>query len=259
MPPFEAAVKRAKTWAVMTSYNRLNGTYVSERSDIVNGVLKREWGFDGLVMSDWSGTKSTAEAMNGGLDLEMPGPARYRGEKLLEAYRDGKVSAHALREASLRLLRLIDRVGAFDDPVIPPERADDRPEVRALIRRAGAEGVVLLKNNGVLPLAPEAGSTIAVIGPNAATAQIMGGGSAQINPHYRVTPLDALRDAVPAGVSVGLRTRRRQSAHRRALRRRGRSRIFRRQGFRRSRPSTVRRPARASSCSSATRRPAFRR
>ena len=203
MPPFEAAVKRAKIWAVMTSYNRLNGTYVSERTDIVNGVLKREWGFDGLVMSDWSGTKSTAEALNGGLDLEMPGPARYRGEKLLEAYRDGKVSAHALREASLRLLRLIDRVGAFDDPVIPPERADDRAEVRALIRRAGAEGVVSLKNNGVLPLHPETGSTIAIIGPNAATAQIMGGGSAQINPHYRVTPLDALRDAIPSGVKVG--------------------------------------------------------
>ena len=203
MPPFEAAVIRANTWAVMTSYNRLNGTYVSERSDIVNGVLKREWAFDGLVMSDWSGTKSTAEAMNGGLDLEMPGPARYRGDTLLEAYRDGKVSADALREASLRLLRLIERVGAFDDPVIPPERADDRPEVRTLIRRAGAEGAVLLKNNGVLPLHPEAESALAIIGPNAATAQIMGGGSAQINPHYRVTPLDALRDAVPPGVKVG--------------------------------------------------------
>src|SRR5271166_3652805 len=202
MPPFEAAVKRAKTWALMTSYNRLDGTYVSERAEIVNGVLKSEWGFDGVVMSDWSGTKSTAEAMNGGLDLEMPGPARYRGEKLLEAHRDGKVSAQALREASMRLLRLVDRVGAFDDPVIPPERADDRPEVRALIRRAGAEGAVLLKNNGVLPLQPEAGSTIAMIGPNAATAQIMGGGSAQINPHYRVAPLDALRDSVPADVSV---------------------------------------------------------
>jgi beta-glucosidase len=200
MPPFEAAVKRAKTWALMTSYNRLNGTYVSERADIVNGVLKREWGFDGLVMSDWSGTKATAEAMNGGLDLEMPGPARYRGEKLLEACRDGKVSARVVREAALRLLRLIDRVGAFADPAIPPERADDRPEVGALIRRAGAEGVVLLKNSGVLPLRPEAGSTIAVIGPNAATAQIMGGGSAQINPHYRVAPLDALRAALPADV-----------------------------------------------------------
>ena len=113
------------------------------------------------------------------------------------------MSAVALREAALRVLRLIERVGAFDDPVIPPERADDRPEVRALIRRAGAEGAVLLKNRGVLPLRPAAGSTIAVIGPNAATAQIMGGGSAQINPHYRVTPLDALRDALPSGVTVG--------------------------------------------------------
>ena len=93
MPPFEAAVKRAKTWAVMTSYNRLNGIYVSERAEIVNGVLKREWGFDGLVMSDWFGTKSTIEAMNGGLDLEMPGPPRYRGAKLLAAYREGRVSA----------------------------------------------------------------------------------------------------------------------------------------------------------------------
>ena len=202
MPPFEAAVKRAKTWAVMTSYNRLNGTYVSERADIVNGVLKREWGFDGLVMSDWFGTKSTAEAVNGGLDLEMPGPARYRGQKLLEAFQDGRVSASALREASLRLLRLIHRVGAFADPIIPPESVDDRPEVRALIRRAGAESIVLLKNNGVLPIAPRAGSTIAVIGPNAATAQIMGGGSAQINPHYRVAPLDALRADLGPDVSV---------------------------------------------------------
>jgi beta-glucosidase len=202
MPPFEAAVKRAKTWALMTSYNRVDGTYVSERSDLVSGVLKTEWGFDGVAMSDWYGTQSTAEAITGGLDLEMPGPARFRGAKLLEAYRQGKVRDAALREAALRVLRLIDRIGAFDDPEIAPERADDRPEVRALIRRAGAEGTVLLKNDGALPLAPKAGATIAVIGPNAKTAQIMGGGSAQINPHYRVAPYDALRAALPDGVSL---------------------------------------------------------
>ena len=102
MPPFEAAVKRAKTWALMTSYNRVDGTYVSERSDLVNGVLKSEWGFDGVAMSDWYGTQSTEEAFAGGLDLEMPGPARYRGAKLLEAYRQGKVAEAALREAALR-------------------------------------------------------------------------------------------------------------------------------------------------------------
>ena len=120
MPPFEAAVKRAKTWALMTSYNRIDGTYVSERSDLVNGVLKTEWGFDGAVMSDWYGTQSTVEAVAGGLDLEMPGPARHRGMKLLEACRQGKVADAALREAALRVLRLIDRVGAFDDPESRP-------------------------------------------------------------------------------------------------------------------------------------------
>ena len=78
MPPFEAAVKRAKAWALMTSYNRVDGTYVSERSDLVNGVLKSEWAFDGVAMSDWYGTQSTEEAIAGGLDLEMPGPPRFR-------------------------------------------------------------------------------------------------------------------------------------------------------------------------------------
>ncbi len=203
MPPFEAAVKRAKTWALMTSYNRVDGTYVSERADLVNGVLKTEWAFDGAAMSDWYGTQSTEEAIAGGLDLEMPGPPRFRGEKLMEAYRKGKVEDSALREAALRVLRLIERVGAFDDPEIAPERADDRLEVRALIRRAGAEGMVLLKNDGALPLALKPGSTLAIVGPNAKTAQIMGGGSAQINPHYRVAPYEALRAALPDGVSLG--------------------------------------------------------
>jgi beta-glucosidase len=202
MPPFEAAVKRGRTWALMTSYNRVDGTYVSERSDLVNGVLKTEWAFDGVAMSDWYGTQSTAEAVAGGLDLEMPGPARFRGEKLLECYRQGKVADAALREAALRVLRLIERVGAFEDQEIALEQAEDRPEVRALIRRAGAEGMVLLKNDGAPPLAPESGATVAVIGPNARTAQIMGGGSAQINPHYRVAPYEALRAAMPDSVSL---------------------------------------------------------
>ena len=124
------------------------------------------------------------------------------GQSCLQRIARAGSPLQAVREAALRVLRLIDRVGAFADPVIPPERADNRPEVSSLIRRAGAEGAVLLKNNGVLPLAPAAGSTIAVIGPNATTAQIMGGGSAQLNPHYRVAPLEALREAVAADVSV---------------------------------------------------------
>ena len=197
MPPFEAAVKRAGTWALMTSYNRLDGAYVSERADIVNGVLKREWGFEGLVMSDWYGTQATAEALNGGLDLEMPGPPRWRGEKLVDAYRLGLVSAEAICEAARRVLRLIERVGGFADPRIPEERAEDLPETRALIRRAGADGMVLLKNAGALPIAARADLRIAVVGPNAKVAQAMGGGSAQLNPHYLVSPWDGLKAALP--------------------------------------------------------------
>jgi beta-glucosidase len=197
MPPFEAAVKRARTWALMTSYNRLDGTYVSERADIVNGVLKREWGFDGMVCSDWFGTKATADALNGGLDLEMPGPPRWRGAKLVEAWRQGLVSAGAIREAARRILRLVERVGAFADPRTPDERAEDLPETRALIRRAGAASIVLLKNEGALPIVPRPGMRIAVVGPNAKVAQAMGGGSAQIAPHYLVSPWDGLRAALP--------------------------------------------------------------
>lgn len=188
--PFEAAVKEAKTWALMSSYNKLNGSYVSERPDMLIDLLKEEWGFDGVVMSDWFATHSTAPAQNGGLDLEMPGPSRFRGAALVAAVQAGEVPAERVRDSARRILRLIERVGGFDDPAIADEQAIDRPEHRALIRQAGAEGVVLLKNDGVLPLRPE--QTLAVIGPNAKVAQIMGGGSAQVNAHYRVTPFEGI-------------------------------------------------------------------
>lgn len=197
--PFEAAVRRAGTWAVMSSYNRLNGTYTSEHEWLLAQVLRREWGFDGLVMSDWFGSHSTAPTVNAGLDLEMPGPTRDRGEKLLAAVRAGEVAPATVRARARNVLRLIDRVGGFADPVIPAERAIDRPEHRALIRRAGAAGAVLLRNDGILPLDPAACGRLALIGPNAATAQIMGGGSAQLNPHYRVSPLEGIAAVVGQG------------------------------------------------------------
>lgn len=190
--PFEAAVREAGTWALMTAYNKVNGTYAAENTRLIRDILKGEWGFDGLVMSDWTGTHTTVEAANAGLDLEMPGPTWLRGSRLAAAVRDGRVSADAVTDSARRLLRLMSRVGALDDPTIADEQAVDRPEHRALIRRAGAEGVVLLKNDGLLPLDMSAGQRIALIGPNARTAQIMGGGSAQVNAHYRVAPLDGL-------------------------------------------------------------------
>ncbi|HEU0222322.1 MAG TPA: glycoside hydrolase family 3 C-terminal domain-containing protein [Paracoccaceae bacterium] len=194
--PFEDAVKKAGSWAIMTSYNRLNGTYTSEHPRLLAEVLRGEWGFDGLVMSDWFGSHSTAPTVNAGLDLEMPGPTRDRGEKLLAAVAAGEVSAETVRARALNVLKLMERTGALHDLREHHERADDRPATRALIRRAGAEGAVLLKNDGILPLGRGGTGHFAVIGPNAQTAQIMGGGSAQLNPHYRVSPWEGLETAL---------------------------------------------------------------
>ncbi len=195
--PFEAAVKRGKTWGIMSSYNKLNGTYTAENKWLLTKVLREEWGYDGVVMSDWFGSRSTEPTLNAGLDLEMPGPTRDRGDKLIAAVQAGLVSPDTIRTRARVMLQLMARVGSLNDHRAHHEVAEDRPEHRALIRRAGAEGAVLLKNDGLLPLART--GTVAVIGPNAKEAQIMGGGSAQLNPHYRVSPWDGLVAALGEG------------------------------------------------------------
>ena len=188
--PFEDAVKVAGTWGVMTSYNRLGGTYTSEHAWLLGTVLREEWGFDGAVMSDWFGSHTTDLSVIAGLDIEMPGPTRDRGDALIAAVRAGEVPEAVVRDRALAVLGLMARTGALHDRRPHVERAEDRPETRDLIRRAGAEGIVLLKNDGVLPLADPA--RVAVIGPNAKVARIMGGGSAQLNPHYSVSPWQGL-------------------------------------------------------------------
>ena len=194
--PFEMVVKEARPWAIMTGYNRLGGTFCSEHVRLLDEILRREWGFDGLVMSDWGGTHSAGASARAGLDLEMPGPAKARANLIAEAERDAAIEA-AVRQRALQVLRLVERTGALATPPDvrdETEREIEYPDVRALIRRAAAEGMVLLKNAGVLPL--PAGATVAVVGPNAAVARVMGGGSAQINAHRQVSPLDGLQAAL---------------------------------------------------------------
>jgi beta-glucosidase len=201
LPPFEAAVREAGTWSIMSAYNRVNGTYASESPDLLTQILRDEWGFDGFVVSDWFGTKSTA-ACAAGLDLEMPGPGVHLGEKILAAVESGDIPEEAVNNAVRRILRITVRAGVFENPDEVKEHSIDRPEQRALVRRAAAEALVLLRNEDVLPLEASKLKRIAVIGPNADPAVIQGGGSAQVGPHYSVSPLDGIRERLGDAVEV---------------------------------------------------------
>lgn len=199
LPPFQAAIQEAQSWGLMSAYNRINGVHADEHRELLLNILKQEWSFDGIVMSDWGGTNSTVNAANNGLDLEMPGPPRFRGKKLLAAAEAGEVDLAAIDDSVRRILRIMQRSGALDNPPEDKELSNDRPEHRALIRSAAAEGIVLLKNeDAVLPLSLEESLSIAIIGPNARVAQIMGGGSAQVNTHYSVSPFEGIVATVDA-------------------------------------------------------------
>src|SRR2546426_10365900 len=203
LQPFQTAVREAQPWTIMAAYNLVNGIPASEHPYLLTEVLRWEWGFDGVVVSDWFfSVKSTAASVNAGLDLEMPSP-RWRGQKLLEAVERGEVAEATIDSSVRRLLQLLVKAGLFEHREQGPEQALDLPEHRALIREAGAEGIVLLKNeHNLLPLQPEHFTSLAMIGPNAKVAQIMGGGSAQVNAHYAVTPFDGIMAKVGDHVIV---------------------------------------------------------
>ncbi len=199
--PFEMIVRDAKPWTLMASYNRLNGTYMSQNAPLIRGVLKGEWGFDGLLMSDWGAVHTTVEAANAGLDLEMPGPPRQFGPLLLQATRDWQVEQRAIDEAVRRLLRLAIRSGALDGRHAPGELHSERNRFAAL--EAAREAIVLLKNDrGLLPLDRTRIRSLAVIGPNADVPLYQGGGSAAVIPSTIMTPLSSLRGAAGAAVAV---------------------------------------------------------
>ncbi len=199
--PFELAVREGGSLGVMTSYNRLNGSYNTENEWLLQTLLREEWGFTGFVISDWYAGGTTSGAARAGLDLEMPGPSRFYGRQLGLAVRDGDVDEPLLDRAVQRLLGVFDRIGALNDEPRPPE-AVDRPDQRMLAYQAATESMVLLSNDAVLPLNAAAILTLAVIGPNAERARIMGGGSAEVEPHYRISPLDALRAKLGSGVTI---------------------------------------------------------
>jgi beta-glucosidase len=197
--PFEAAVS-AGVWAVMAAYNKVNGVHASEHPFLLDQVLRQEWGFDGVVVSDWFATHTTEAALVAGLDIEMPGPPRYRGQALVDAVRSGAVDEWAVDRSARRVLRLVARTaGGLAEP---DGASASGMDTIGLIRTAAARGMVLLKNDGVLPLAPGGIRTVALVGPGADTGEWQGGGSAHVNAGAVDGILPALIDALGPGVDV---------------------------------------------------------
>lgn len=188
--PFEAAVVRADVRAIMSGYNRLNGTFCGEHHWLLTELLRDEWGFDGLVISDWFGCHSAAASLEAGLDLEMPGPPVQRGKHLRDAFAAGEVTEHDLDRSVARVLALAEWTGAADAGTV--EVTADDPATTAVIRDAATQAMVLLKNDGgVLPLAATV-ERVALIGPYARYGRLQGGGSARVTPDHGRGPLEAL-------------------------------------------------------------------
>ncbi|EKV12238.1 Beta-glucosidase B [Penicillium digitatum] len=199
LQPFQIAIRDSDPWTLMTAYNKVNGTFCSAHEFLLQKVLRDEWKWDGLVMSDWFGTNSVVPSLKAGMDLEMPGPIRRRGQHLINAHRQGLVDLSFIDTSALRVLELVHKTGKSDIPDWQegPEKAVDLPEHRAILRRAGGDGIVLLKNSAnILPLSELNGKKIAVLGPNANRSIATGGGSSNLAPHYRTTPYDSLKTEI---------------------------------------------------------------
>ncbi len=189
LPAFEHVVTAARPWTVMCAYNKVNGTYASQHRWLLTEVLRDEWGFDGLVMSDWGAVADRVPALAAGLDLEMPPHLGVSDKKIVDAVADGSLPEEVLDTAVARVLQLVDRASRRE----PATMADD--EHHALARRAAAACMVLLRNDGVLPL--RGTGRVAAVGAFAANPRYQGAGSSQVNPTRLDVPLDALVAALP--------------------------------------------------------------
>lgn len=206
LAPFEQAVVQGGVWVVMAAYNRVNGLTMTE-NPLLATPLVDEWGFDGVVISDWYAARNAHEqgAVSGGLGLVMPGPAPEWDEAVLDAVRSGSLSPQAVRAAARLLLTLAARAGALlaDEPDPLPAPPDGK-QVAQLVRAAASAGMVLLDNSrGLLPLGRASVGRVAVLGPEAATGWIRGGGTAGVSPRSSSSPLAGLTDALSAYGPVG--------------------------------------------------------
>ncbi|MEU2950609.1 beta-glucosidase family protein [Streptomyces xanthochromogenes] len=200
LAPFEAIVENAHPWGIMSAYNQVNGTTMTEHRHLQNEVLRGEWGFDGFIVSDWMAARSTVGDILGGLDVAMPGPRTVYGDALAAAVRKGDVDEAVVDDAVRNVLRLAARVGLLDGVpgavTEPPAALDGQALAREVARRA----FVLVRNEGqALPADPARVRRVALSGAAARDARVLGGGSATVFPERVVSPLDGLIAALPEG------------------------------------------------------------
>ncbi|KAM0300652.1 hypothetical protein ACHAPM_005929 [Fusarium culmorum] len=197
---FRIVVEKADPWAIMTAYNSVNGSFCSESKTLLS-ILRDEWRYNGVVISDWFGTYSTVEAFSAGLDLEMPGPAKFRDkDTVLGCLSRGKIEKHQIRDSATRVMDLLHKTGRVGQPGHPPPSKAEEPEyldsveTRTLLRQAAESSMVLLKNEGnTLPVVNR-GTKLAVFGRHATEPSLFGGGSASIKVPYKSTPWDGIQD-----------------------------------------------------------------
>ena len=202
LPAFEAAVTEGKVRAVMSAYNVVNGQHCSENKHLLTDILKGDWGFQGIVMSDWVSVHSAVAAANNGLDLEMPKPVWF-GAKLLEAVQSGQVSEQTIDDKIRRLLRVRFESGLFENPSPKPDESVVRSAAhRDLALEMAQKSIVLLKNDGLLPLSQDKLKTIAFIGPAANVARTGGGGSSGIRPWEQVSPVAGMKKLLGDRVKI---------------------------------------------------------
>lgn len=199
LPAFEAAVKEAHVGAVMDSYNFTNGEHLTQNAYLNLSVLKKEWGFDGVLMSDWFATYDGVAAANGGMDLEMPSGAFMNRQTLMPAIQQGRVSMDTIDDKVRRILRKAIEFGWLDRAQTDLSIPRFNQEGRKVALEAAREGIVLLKNEGgTLPLDKKKLQSVAVMGPDVYPAAPVGGGSAQVAPFAAVSFLEGLSNALGA-------------------------------------------------------------
>jgi beta-glucosidase len=211
LPGFKAAVQEGGVYTVMAAYNKFRGDYCAHSEYLLDGILKTEFGFDGAVISDWNAVKNTMEAVNAGIDLEMgsdlpmlamgdPDYSKFHmGDTVVTLVNNGTVDVALIDAKVRRLLRTMYRINAFGerDP-----GAYNTPEHQRIARQIADEAIVLLKNDGMLPLDQSATKTLAVVGANATRKHAGAGGSSQVKAFYEVTPLDGLQNLLGESTAV---------------------------------------------------------